>query len=72
MNKNEPEVFFILNTLANILQIFNYDMNVREISNDELMKMLELQNREYLDLIKKDIETIKKSIVKEEEKHNES
>ena len=29
----------------------NFIMNVKETSNDEIMKMLEKQNREYLDEI---------------------
>lgn len=33
------------------LQIANFIMNVKETSNDEIMKMLEKQNREYLDEI---------------------
>lgn len=40
-----------LTMLANVLQIANFIMNVKETSNDEIMKMLEKQNREYLDEI---------------------
>lgn len=59
MNKNDIDSFFILNVIANILQIANYNMNVKEVSNDNIMKMLEIQNQKYLDIIKKDIKDIK-------------
>ena len=38
-----------LSLLANILQVANFIMNVQEISNDEIMKMLEKQNTDYLE-----------------------
>lgn len=59
MNKNDIDSFFILNVIANILQIANYNMNVKEVSNDNIMKMLEIQNQKYLDIIKKDIKDLK-------------
>lgn len=48
MNDEQLERLAIL---ANVLQIANFIMNVKETSNDEIMKMLEKQNREYLDEI---------------------
>jgi hypothetical protein len=42
-------------------------MNVKEVSNDEIMRMLELQNKEYLDLIRKDIDKLKVTLIGEEE-----
>lgn len=59
MNKNDIDSFFILNVIANILQIANYNMGIKEVSNDNIMKMLEIQNQKYLDIIKKDIKDIK-------------
>lgn len=35
--------------LANILQVANFMMNIQQISNDEIMKMLEKQNTDYLE-----------------------
>lgn len=35
--------------LANILQVANFIMNAQQISNDEIMKMLEKQNTDYLE-----------------------
>lgn len=40
-----------LGILANVLQIANYQENVTQTSNDELMKMLHKQNQEYLEMI---------------------
>ena len=59
MNRNDIDSFFILNVIANILQIANYNMSVKEANNDSIMKMLEMQNQKYLDIIKKDIKDIK-------------
>lgn len=38
-----------LEIIANILQVVNYLENVQQTSNDEIMKALERQNREYLE-----------------------
>ena len=65
MYRDEIDSFFILDVISNILQIANYEMNVKEVSNDEIMKMLELQNKEYLDSIKKDIADLKAAIVEQ-------
>lgn len=59
MNRNDIDSFFILNVIANILQIANYNMSVKEANNDSITKMLEKQNQKYLDIIKKDIKDIK-------------
>lgn len=59
MNRNDIDSFFILNVIANILQIANYNMSVKEANNDNITKMLEMQNQKYLDIIKKDIKDIK-------------
>lgn len=65
MYRDEIDGFFILEVISNILQIASYEMDVKEVSNDELMKMLELQNQEYLDSIKKDIADLKAVIIKQ-------
>lgn len=80
-NLNEDMLNFYkeqLALLANILQIANFIMNIKEISNDEIMKMLEKQNTDYLEklLLKLDeqnddyFESILSRINKLEEKVN--
>ena len=64
MNRNDIDSFFILNVIANILQIANYNMSVKEANNDSITKMLEMQNQKYLDIIKKDIKDIKDKMEK--------
>lgn len=44
----EDNFYFLLSNLANILQIANFEMNVKEISNDELLKYLEHQDNDFL------------------------
>ena len=50
--------------LANVLQIANFIMNVKETSNDEIMKMLEKQNREYLDEILARLDKFEENLIK--------
>lgn len=50
--------------LANVLQIANFIMNVKETSNDEIMKMLEKQNREYLDEILARLDKFEEKLIK--------
>ena len=45
------DFFERLSVLANVLQIENYAMNVEQLSNDDLMKELKLQNQDYLEEI---------------------
>lgn len=47
-----------LGILANILQVANYSENVKQTSNDEIMKMLEHQNATFLEIIIKQNELI--------------
>lgn len=58
--------WFWLAVVANYCQIESYEMNKQQISNDEIMKELQRQNQEYLEIIKNDISTIKSSIKKGE------
>lgn len=39
-NQNEIDIFFLISLLANLLQIENYSMNVKQISNDEIIQNL--------------------------------
>lgn len=59
MNDDELEK---LSIIANVLQIANFIMNVKETSNDEIMKMLEHQNRKYLDCILDRLDNIEKHL----------
>lgn len=61
MNDEQLERLAIL---ANVLQIANFIMNVKEASNDEIMKMLEKQNREYLDEILARLDKFEENLIK--------
>lgn len=39
-NNNDFDIFFILNIISNLLQIVDYQLNVSQVSNDEIMKHL--------------------------------
>ena len=65
MNDNyNNDFFWWLAVVANWCQIESYEMNKKQISNDEIMKELQRQNQEYLDIIKTDISELKKIITK--------
>lgn len=57
-NNNNNMYFFWLSFLANLFQIANYEENIKQTSNDELMKALQTQNKQYLDTIIKQNELI--------------
>lgn len=59
--------WFWLAVVSNYCQIESYEMNKKQISNDEIMKELQRQNQEYLEIIRSDIATIKQ-ILREEKK----
>ena len=59
--------WFWLAVVSNYCQIESYEMNKKQISNDEIMKELQRQNQEYLEIIRSDISTIKQ-ILREEKK----
>lgn len=40
-NNNDFDIFFILNIISNLLQIVDYQLNVSQVSNDEIMKHLQ-------------------------------
>lgn len=41
----------LLNILANMLQVLNYADNVQQNSNDDILKAINRQNKEYLEEI---------------------
>lgn len=45
MQNDNFNVYFILNIIANLLQIADYQMNVSQLSNDDLMKELQKQDQ---------------------------
>lgn len=57
-NNDNSNFYYLLSNLANILQIANFQMNIQEISNDELMKYLQHQDDDYLKAIIKQNELI--------------
>lgn len=57
-NNDNNNFYYLLSNLANILQIANFQMNIQEISNDELMKYLQHQDDDYLKAIIKQNELI--------------
>ncbi len=42
---NNNDFFFLLNYMANIFQIADFSMNVTQLSNDDLMKHLNKQDK---------------------------
>lgn len=62
MNREDINIFVILSLMADILQIANYDMNLREASNNAIAESLQRQNQEYLEIIKTDIKQLKEDI----------
>lgn len=56
------DIFERLAILANVLQLANYEQNVVQTSNDDLMKELQKQNIEYLEEIKQLLKNIDKRI----------
>ena len=45
MDNNNYDIFFLLGVLANLLQIENYDLNVTDVKNSELLKELNKQDK---------------------------
>lgn len=43
--------YFLLSLIANICQLADFDMNVKQISNDIIFQELQKQNKEYLQKI---------------------
>ena len=62
--KLENNEYLWLSLVANILQVLNFDLNLKQTSTDELMKYLQHQDSDYLNLC---IEQNKKIIQQNEE-----
>ena len=69
--ENENNPYFLLGVLANILQIADFQMNVSQLSNQDIMQHLLLQDRVLDDqtnnYLKKIIEQNEKIIQQNEE-----
>ena len=52
------EFYFLLNTLANLLQIENYNLNLKDATNTEINKHLEAQDRLLTDEILQKLDLI--------------
>lgn len=48
-----------LDLLSDVLQVVNFYLLMKDASNNKLMEELQKQDREYLDVIKNDIQLIK-------------
>lgn len=62
MYQNQTNIFEGLAILANVLQLANYEQNVVQTSNDEIMQELQRQNKEYLNEIKDMLKKIDKRL----------
>lgn len=58
INDNQLNNIFQLSILANVLNCWDFFLNMEQISNDELMKALEHQNLNYLEQILKNQQEI--------------
>lgn len=69
--ESENNPYFLLGILANVLQIADFQMNVSQLSNDDIMRHLLLQDRVLDDqtnnYLKKIIEQNEKIIQQNEE-----
>lgn len=51
MSENDNEVLEKLAIAANVFQVGSFLMNIKQLSNDDIMKALDLQNANYLEKI---------------------
>lgn len=49
--KMQQNILTKLSLIADILQVSNYQLNMTQVSNDDLMKTLNNQNQDYLETI---------------------
>lgn len=63
-NNNNYDIFFWLGVIANLLQIENYNLNVSDLKNSELMKELQKQDQ----ILNEQNEKYLKKILKNQEK----
>lgn len=47
----QKDILAKLSIIADILQVSNYQLNIAQVSNDDLMKTLNNQNQDYLETI---------------------
>ena len=50
--------YFWLNTMANLLQIENYNLNLKDATNTEINKHLQMQDKILSESIEKKLDTI--------------
>ena len=65
---NDNDFWFWLSVIANICQIESYQLNIKQVDNDTLLKHLEHQDQDYLKTIIQQNEEIIKLL---KEKDNE-
>lgn len=58
MNNNNYDFFFLLNVIANVLQIQSYELLKQDISNNDIMESLRHQDNDYFEKIIKQNEEI--------------
>lgn len=58
--------YFLLSLIANICQLADFDMNVKQISNDIIFQELQKQNKKYLQKIISQNEEIIKLLKRKE------
>lgn len=49
--KMQTDILTKLSLIADLLQVSNYQLNMTQVTNDDLMKSLNNQNQDYLELI---------------------
>ena len=52
------DFYFWLNTIANLLQVENYNLNLKDATNTEINKHLQLQDKILSENIEKKLDTI--------------
>lgn len=55
---NDYNFYFWLNTIANLLQVENYNLNLKDATNTEINKHLQLQDKILSENIEKKLDTI--------------
>ena len=58
MRNNQWSFIDILTMFDTFLQVADFDMNMRQVGNDDIMRALEHQNKAYLEKIIKNQEEI--------------
>ena len=66
---NDDTFWFWLSVVANICQIESYQMNIKQVNNDILLKYMEHQDQDFLKIIISQNEEIVR-LLKEEKNEN--